>query len=271
MTDKVPEGAQPTEERLAPAVLDASAGSEVQQPSISVGLTEERLKELLEAQNKALEETIERRVQSVKDRRFAQLETRLDETLALKDQVEAAGGWDPYLAQQQQTEAIEKRLERMIEARISGAAAAKQASPKEAWQQEWDAESQKILDAAKEQGVSLSDEEYRSALFNNGIPFGSKGDAYASLNKALVAKARGDATPVSVVSAEGGEAPRPPEPKVPKTFRQKFDEARKSGNEKEARKLLDEQWGEVEKLGRIEAARQTLAAAGVTPEELTKE
>ena len=106
MTDKVPEGAQPTEERLAPAVLDASAGSEVQQPSVSVGLTEERLKELLEAQNKALEETIERRVQSVKDRRFAQLETRLDETLALKDQVEAAGGWDPYLAQQQQTEAI---------------------------------------------------------------------------------------------------------------------------------------------------------------------
>src|SRR3990167_10531930 len=173
MTDKVVESTPLDVESLAaPEILTVE--KEVQPASvIALGLTEERLKELLEAQNKALEETIERRVQSVKDRRFAQLETRLDEALVLKEQVEAAGGWDPYLAQTQQTEAIEKRLEKLVEARLSGAAAAKQTSSKEAWQQEWDAESQKILDAAKEQGVSLSNDEYRSALFNNGIPFGS--------------------------------------------------------------------------------------------------
>ena len=269
MTDKVVESTPLDVESLAaPEILTVE--KEVQPASvIALGLTEERLKELLEAQNKALEETIERRVQSVKDRRFAQLETRLDEALAIKEQVEAAGGWDPYLAQQQQTEAIEKRLEQMVEARISGAAAAVAKQP--TWQQEWDAESQKIVDAAKEQGVELSGEEYRSALFNNGIPFASKGDAYAALNRSLVAKAKGDKTPVSVVSAEGGEAPRPPEPKTPKTFRQKFDDAQKSGNQADARKLLDAQWVEVERLGRVEAARQSLAAAGVTPEELTKQ
>ena len=266
MTDKVPEGAQPTEERLAPEVSAVSAGSEVKQPSVSVGITEERLKELLEAQGKALEETIERRVQSVKDRRFAQLETRLDESLALKQQVEAAGGWDPYLAQQQQTEAIEKRLEQMIEARISR----KPVSAQETWQAEWSAESQKILNAAKERGVELTDGELTQVKFNNGLAYETKGDAYAALNRALLAKAIGDKTPVSVVSAEGGEAPRPPEPKTPKTFRQKFDDARKGGNDAEARKLLDAQWVEVERLGRVEAARKTLTAAGVSLEELAK-
>ena len=243
-----------------------SAGSEVKQPSVSVGITEERLKELLEAQGKVLEETIERRVQSVKDRRFAQLETRLDESLALKQQVEAAGGWDPYLAQQQQTEAIEKRLEQMIEARISR----KPVSTQETWQAEWSAESQKILNAAKERGVELTDGELTQVKFNNGLAYETKGDAYAALNRALLAKAIGDKTPVSVVSAEGGEAPRPPESKTPKTFRQKFDEARKGGNDAEARKLLDAQWVEVERLGRVEAARKTLTAAGVSLEELTK-
>jgi hypothetical protein len=267
MTDEKQEGAQPTEERLAPAVLEASAETEVQQPSLGAGVTEERLKELLAQQSKTLEETIERRVQSVKDRRFAQLETRLDEAVVLKEQVEAAGGWDPYLAQQQQTEAIEKRLEQMIEARISR----KPVSPQETWQAEWSAESQKILDAAKERGVELTDGELTQVKFNNGLPYGTKGDAYAALNRALLSKAIGDKTPVSVVSAEGGEAPRPPEPpKAPMTFRQKFDKARTSGNEAEARKILDEQWLAVEKQGKIEAARQTLAAAGVTPEELTK-
>ena len=266
MSNELPEGAQPTEELLAPAVSEVSAGVEVKQPSVSVGITEERLKELLEAQGKVLEETIERRVQSVKDRRFAQLETRLDESLALKQQVEAAGGWDPYLAQQQQTEAIEKRLEQMIEARISR----KPVSTQETWQAEWSAESQKILNAAKERGVELTDGELTQVKFNNGLAYETKGDAYAALNRALLAKAIGDKTPVSVVSAEGGEAPRPPEPKTPKTFRQKFDDARKGGNDVEARKLLDAQWVEVERLGRVEAARKSLEAAGVSLEELNK-
>ena len=267
MTDtELPEGAQPTEERLAPAVADVSAGSEVQQPSVAGGVTEERLKELLTQQAQTLEATIEKRVQSVKDRRFAQLETRLDEALVLKEQVEAAGGWEPYLAQTQQSEAIEKRLEQLIEARISK----RPVSNQETWQQEWSAESQKILNAAKERGVELTESELTQVKFNNGLPYGTKGDAYAALNRALLAKAIGDKTPVSVVSAEGGEAPRPPEPaRAPKTFREKFDAARKSGNDAEARKLLDAQWTEVERLGKVEAARQTLAAAGVSAEELT--
>ena len=267
MTDtELPEGAQPTEERLAPAVADVSAGSEVQQPSVAGGVTEERLKELLTQQAQTLEATIEKRVQSVKDRRFAQLETRLDEALVLKEQVEAAGGWEPYLAQTQQSEAIEKRLEQLIEARISK----RPVSTQETWQQEWSAESQKILNAAKERGVELTESELTQVKFNNGLPYGTKGDAYAALNRALLAKAIGDKTPVSVVSAEGGEAPRPPESKTPRTFRQKFDEARKGGNDAEARKLLDAQWVEVERLGRVEAARKTLTAAGVSLEELAK-
>ena len=263
MAQELLEGAQATQEPTELAIPQVSEVTEVQQPSVGGGVSEARLTELLEAQRTALLEDFDRKLQSQKDRRIGKLEGKVDELLATKAAVEAAGGWDQVIRQQQYAEDLKTELNAALDARLSQTPASQPD-----WRAEWDAESRKITDAASKLGITLSTEEYNAALF--GKKFATRGDAYAALNQAVIAKAKGEAIPRAAVATEGGEVARPPEPRVPKTFRQKFDEARTSGNDKEARKLLDEQWKEVEKLGRIEAARQTLAAAGVTPEELTK-
>lgn len=265
------EGAQVEEESQELAVPEISTPEpEVQQPSPApAGVTEERLRELLESQRAALEEAIDRKVQSTKDRRIGKLESRVEELLALRQEVEAAGGWDPVINQQQQAEVLEARLNKILDARLSQAPASQPArDPKVAWQAEWDAESRKILDAASKLGATLSTEEYNAALF--GKKFDTKGDAYAALNQAIYRKMAGNSVPTGAVATEGGDVARPPEPKTPKNFRQNLDAARKKGDNAEARRILDAQWASVEKEQAKVAARQSLEQAGIDPKELVE-
>ena len=269
MPDELKEGAQAEEESQELAVPEISTPEpEVQQPSPApAGVTEERLKELLESQRAALEEAIERKVQSTKDRRIGKLESRVEELLALRQEVEAAGGWDPVINQQQQVEALEARLNKILDARLSLAPVSRPAADsKAAWQAEWDAESRKVLDAAEKLGVKLSTEEYNAAFF--GKKFDTKGDAYAALNQAIYRKMAGNSVPGAAVVTEGGEAPRQPEPKAPKAFRQRLDEARGKGDDKEARRILDEQWKAVEREQAKIAAKAALEQAGISAKEL---
>ena len=118
MPEELKEGAQEVLESPELAVPEISeALTEVQQPSPApAGLTEERLQELLDVQRAALEETIERKVQSTKDRRIGKIESKVDELLALREQVEAAGGWDPIINQRQSEDALDARLNAILDA-----------------------------------------------------------------------------------------------------------------------------------------------------------
>lgn len=267
MPDEVKEGTPVELELSAPVVQEVSkADVEVQQPSSTESaLTEKRLLELLDAQRAALEEAIDRKVQSTKDRRIGQIESKLDEMLALRQQVEAAGGWDTAIAQKQQ----EDRLEKLIEDRISRAAGpTAREFAQDSWQREWAAESQKILDAAKVMGVVLTNEEYTQTMFNNGLAFVSKGDAYAALNRTIVAKAKGEAIPVSVVSSEGGKTATTPEPKTPKSFKEKLAEAKRTGKDADTRKVIDERWAELGKEREKLHLKRDLEKRGISIDEL---
>ena len=263
MPDELLEGAQPTKEPTELAIPQVSEVTEVQQPSVGGGVSEARLTELLEAQRTALLEDFDRKLQSQKDRRIGKLEGKVDELLATKAAVEAAGGWDQVISQQQYAEDLKAELNAALDARLSQAPA----SQPDNWRAEWDAESRKIMDAAAKLGVTLSTEEYNAALF--GKKFATKGDAYAALNQAVIAKAKGEAIPTAAVATEGGDVARPPEPTTPKPFRQKVNEALAKGKSDEARKLIDDQWAAVDKEAKVAAARRALAEAGVTPQELT--
>jgi len=263
MPDELLEGAQPTKESVELATPQVSEVTEVQQPSVGGGVSEERLTELLEAQRTALLEDFDRKLQSQKDRRIGKLESKVDEILATKAAVEAAGGWDQVISQQRYAEDLEAKLNAALDARLSQPPA----SQPDNWRAEWDAESRKIMDAAARLGVTLSTEEYNAALF--GKKFATRGDAYAALNQAVIAKAKGEAIPKAAVATEGGDVARPPESTAPKPFRQKVNEALAKGKSADARKLIDEQWAVVEKEAKLAQARQALAEAGVAPEELT--
>lgn len=268
MTDDVQEGAPAAEELkelAAPEVSETDV--EVQQPSVAEsGLTEERVLELLGTQFKALEEKIEnfsRQAQSVKDRAISK---NAKELADIKARLEAVGGDWGALSQEAEQDSLAQRLEQ-LEARISQTAASQRtADPKAAWTAEWSEESQKVLDAAEKLGITLSTEEYNAVFL--GRKFKTKGDAYAALNQAMISKAKGEAMPTAAVATEGGEVAQPPERSTPKTFREKFDQAREKGDT-EARKLLDERWAEVDKLTKVERARKLLAKEGVSPEDLS--
>ena len=270
MPEELKEGAQEVLESPELAVPEISeALTEVQQPSPApAGLTEERLQELLDVQRAALEETIERKVQSTKDRRIGKIESKVDELLALREQVEAAGGWDPIINQRQSEDALDARLNAILDARLPRQPASQPvpADPKLAWQKEWNAESQKILDAAVQLGVTLTTEEYNAALF--GKKFQTAGDAYVALNQAILRKGRGEAIPGAAVVVEGGSLPRQPGPVVPKTFRERLDEAKSRGDDKEARRILNEQWASVESLQAKEEAKRLLQERGLTTDDL---
>jgi len=265
MTDEVQEGALPeseSEELVAPEISGDEA--EVQQPSVpQAGLTEDRLNELLDNRLASLTEALEKQAQSAKDRGISK---NAQEIADLRVQVEAAGGgaegWDAL----ERTANVQATQEWQagIEARISQLSA----PTRQNWQEEWADESQKIVDAAKSLGVELTAVEYNSAMFNGGQPFDSKGDAFAALNKAIVQKTKGESIPVAAVTTEGGEVVQPPEPKVPLNYRQQLDKAKASGDDAEARRLLDSRWDEVEKEQAKIAAKASLDAAGVNPEDL---
>lgn len=266
------EGALEEEGAEELAVPKVSEPTEVKPPSVpSGGITEDRLQELLAAQRAELEEVISKGVQSIKDRRIGQLETKVDEALALKSEVEAAGGWDQFLVQRQQADLLDKKIEQLVEARISQGAGKSVQMPtaQTSWQAEWRDESQKILDAAAKSGVSLSKEEYNAAMFNNGRPFNSKGDAYAALNQAILRKSKGESISVAAVATEGGDVAKPPAPPAtPKTAAQRFEEAKAAGDYATMEAIQAERWDNVEKLQKETAARNALAAAGLTAEDL---
>ena len=265
MTTELQEGSQPVEELVTPVPATAAPEvasfptTEVKQPSEPRGLTEERLNELFSAV-KSLDEKVEnfsRQAQSAKDRAISKTAAEIAEVKARLDQF--GGDWNA-MAQAEESRGLYKRLE-ALEAGTSRKPVS--TSPVEAWQKEWDAEHRKILDAAKERGVELTKEEFDQVKFNNGLPYASKGDAYAALNRALLAKAIGDKTPVSVVSAEGGTTPRLPEPKAQKTFREKLDAAKKANDPVAVRKIIDEQWDALDRQAKLEAAKRAASEAGV--------
>jgi hypothetical protein len=278
MTDKVQEGAPVTPEPVVekqqvaePAPNVSEVTPEVQQPSVPAGgITEDRLLELLAKDREELKAElggeIERGIQSMKDRRFGKLETKVDEALAIKEQVEAAGGWDQFLSQRRQADDMQAMLESMINARIPQTAV----SAQERWNDEWATESQKILDNAAKIGIDLTPEEVNTVKFNNGIPFKTKGDAYSALNNAIIAKARGETISIAAVATEGGEVASPPAPPPgPKTFRQELNEAQ--GDAVAERSVLDKKWDEIEKAQRRLAIKAELEAKGISPEELIGE
>ena len=263
MTTETLEGAQPEEELVTPEPtkvapeLESFSKTEDKQPSEPRGLTDERLESLLGAV-KALDEKVEgfsRQAQSAKDRAISKTAADLAEVKARLDSF--GGDWNA-MAQAEEARGLYER----VAALEKGISKPSVSSP-EAWQKEWDAEHRKILDAAKERGVELTKEEFNQVMFNNGLPYASKGDAYASLNRALLAKAIGDKTPVSVVSAEGGETPRLPEPKAQKTFRGKLDAAKATNDQVAVRKILDEQWEALDRQTKLAAAKRAASEAGV--------
>jgi hypothetical protein len=264
MTDELQEGAQPvneTEELVAPEVLETDA--EVQQPSVTeAGITEDRLLEILAERD----EKIARQAQSAKDRAISRNAKDIADIL---ERFEAFGGdAAAFVADADRQAEIERQAQwqQSIESKL----AAVSAPTKQAWQDEWAGESQKILDAAETDGISLSVEEYNAAMFNNGVAFASKGDAYAALNAALVKKAKGEKISVSAVSTEGGEVARIPEPEAPKEFRQQLNQAIEAGDDNSARAILDQKWEEIERERAKIAARAALDAAGISPEDLTE-
>ena len=268
MTDAEQEGALPVEELQAPEVQEVSTPAiEVQQPSVpeATGLTEDRLVEILDQRD----ETASRKAQSQKDRGISR---NAKDIAALLDRFNDMGGDEDAanrLVADAETQALLQTVERLEAQVFSQSAAAPAPTGEGAWQDEWAVDSQKILDAAEVSGVQLSNEEYNLAMHNNGIAFVTKADAYAALNGALLAKQKGEAMPVSVVSTEGGEVAQPPAPPAePKPFRQQFDELnadprRLAPSATEARALLDDKWKEVEAETAQNNARRAAEAAGL--------
>lgn len=265
MTEKAQENAPELEESGAPAPA-ISQVLEVSPLPVQVGLTEAALQELLNARFAALQESlleqVERTAQSVKDRRIGKLEKTVEEITALRSQLEAAGGDWSALEKAARDGDLSKRLE-ALEARTSVTPAP---SGDEAWKQEWQAESAKVLGAAAKLGVTLSDEEYSAALF--GKKFASKGEAYAALQGAIFSKMKGESVAgLAAVASEGGEDIRP----APgaKNLRQKVADAKAKGAKPaELQALVDAQWDIVDKESKKDEARRLLAQAGLTAKEL---
>ena len=268
MTDTVVEGAPVTPEPVEPTIPEVSEVTpEVQQPSVpETGLTESRLEQLLKAQDErfeAMEERLERAAQSAKDRGISK---NAQEIAAIRGQLESLGGDWGALQAQAETQSLYDRIAQLEGGVTSSPAPAPDAQE---WREEWASESQKILDAAAKREVTLSPEEYNAAMFNNGVAFNTKGDAYAALNQAILAKAQGEAIPVAAVATEGGSvAPPPAPPAEPKAFRQQLDEALASGDIAKQDEIMANQWKEFESLQEKEAALAQLKAAGISPEDL---
>jgi hypothetical protein len=272
MTELTQEGAPEATEQEELAVPDVSqAEQEVQQPSVPQGgIAEDRIEELLKAQEKRfqeMEDRFERMAQSAKDRGISK---NAQEISAIRQQLEALGGDWGALQQQAERQTLYDRIDE-LEARISQGPASPMQMPSQGrpWQEEWRDESQKILDAAAKSGVQLTKAEYNAAMFNNDIPFATKGDAYAALNQAILAKAKGENISIAAVATEGGDVAKPPAPPAePKTATQRFEEAKAKGDYAEMERIQSERWENVEKLQKRAVAEQALRDAGVSPEEL---
>ena len=264
MTDAEQEGALPVEELQAPEVQEVSTpATEVQQPSLPVasGITEDRFTQLLDERD----ERNARKAQSSKDRAISR---NAKDIAALLDRFETLGG-DENAANRMVADAETQALLQTVEelkAQVQQGAIQPAGPPAEdVWQDEWATDSQKILDAAETKGVVLSNEEYNQAMHNNGVAFDTRGDAYAALQSAVLAKSKGESMPVSVVSSEGGETPQPPAPPEPdKPFRQQFDELNEAGDTAGARALLDEQWAQADAETAKANARRAAESAGLT-------
>ena len=264
MTDDTQEGALPADETqglVAPEVLEEEA--EVQQPSGGeAGITEARLIEILAERD----EKQARRDQSAKDRAIS---AQGKDIAAIFERLEELGGdQGALLREADQQAAIDENQtwQAGIDSRLAAMATA---NTKQTWQDEWDGDSQKILDAAEaEDGVSLSNEEINAAFF--GLKLESRGAAYVVLNSLIAAKRSGKPAviPASAVSTEGGEVAHTPEPTVPQTFRQEFDKADAEGDDAKMREILDSRWDELDKDAEIEKARLTLERSGISAEDL---
>jgi len=219
MTEKELETAAEEEELLAPSVSDVSDISDVAETSTPDGLTEERLLELLAANNQKLldeinsgvvEEVAERAAQGWKDRRLGKFETQIDELLSIREQVDRDGGdWTGVLADFQAREREEQIYQNLMN-RVSRDISARRPASDErsAWVQEWQAAIQRTKDKLDGAGVKYDPAEL-DALTKGA--YGSATEARDALADYQVAKLTGAVTSevsTSAVSIEGGgEAP----------------------------------------------------------------
>lgn len=267
MTDVTQEGALPADETqglVAPEVLEEEA--EVQQLSGGeAGITEARLIEILAERD----EKQARRDQSAKDRAISAQGKTIETILGRLDELDGDRGALLREADQLGAQEATETWQASIESRLTDMATA---NTKQTWQDEWDGDSQKILDAAEaEDGVTLSNEEINAAFF--GLKLESRGAAYVVLNSLISAKRSGKpaSIPASAVSTEGGEVAHTPEPTVPQTFRQEFDKAKAENNQAKMQELIDSRYDELDKDAEIEKARRTLASKGISAEDLVEQ
>lgn len=266
MTDDVQEGAPTTPEAVEPVVPEVlEVEQEVQQPSVpSEGLTEDRLLEILAERD----EKTARAAQSAKDRAISRNAKDIADIL---ERFEASGDSAAEFVQETDRQATIEATQQWqagIESRLQQLAVPTGAD----WQSEWAADSQKILDAAASNDVELTPEEYNAAMFNNGVAFNTKGDAYAALNQAIVSKAKGESISIAAVATEGGDVASPPVPPAPpKTSAQQFEEAKAAGDFDKMRQIQDERWDNVEKLQKVQTAQQALEQAGISAEDLLEQ
>lgn len=222
MTDiEKPEGSSVEEEQPAPSVLDVSATTDTT-TLVSDAITEERVSELLDAklatftesQREILEQLAEREVQSKHDRRYGRFETKLDEILAIKNQVETAeGSWDTILAQIERQEGTDQ-LEAAVDAKIAEALTSVQPATDDGgskdqriaeWNEEWKQAVQNVTDKAATDELEIPAEaleQVRSGSFKTKI------DAYTALNDLYIAVKTGTEIPAAaIITEEGGETP----------------------------------------------------------------
>jgi len=264
MTDDTLEGAPAADEPVelvVPEVLEEE--QEVQLPSVPLsGLTEERLIEILNERA----ETQARKDQSAKDRAISAQGKTIETMLGRLDELDGDRG--ALLREADQLGAVEATQEWQanIESRLTAIASA---NTKQSWRDEWDVDSQKILDAAEaEDGTVLTNEEYNAAFFGQKFP--TRGDVVVALNAALQSKRSGKPAPIpaAAVVTEGGEVPRTPAPATPvepKPFHQQLEEAETPGEQAEIRKA---QWKELEDYRAVEAAKKELESRGIKASQL---
>lgn len=202
MTDEAVESAAESKEQVAPPAPQVSEASR-QEPSAPSGVTEDTLKQMFSDFENRMNESLERQVQSQKDKRFARIEKDLESLRNIRERLEAnQGDWSALEREAVENEYL-SRLDQ-IESQLS-----KPQSGGANWEQEWAQQSEAMLkDAADKYGVNLTPEEMAAV---SGRTYESYSQAFGALNDVILAKARGEAVPrAAIVPDSVGQTSPPP-------------------------------------------------------------
>ena len=197
---------------------DVSEPEDVEVTSTPSGVTEERLLELLAANNERLlsdinsgvvEEVATKAAQQWKDRRLGKYETKMEELMDIFAQVDAEGGRDGVIAdfqsRQREDELFERLASRVEEVNILPQQRASDANAK--WVAEWQAAVQRTKDKLDGAEVEYDPAELQALTTGQ---FGSATEARDALADYQVAKLTNQPVPVPASAAAiegGGDAP----------------------------------------------------------------